>query len=61
MKVVNPQGRVVVITERMAKYYLTKPGWQKFQPPEATQKLKPVHVGGGWYDYPDGTRKRGKP
>ena len=56
MKVINPQGRVVVITSQMADYYLKKPGWEKFQLPEP----KPVHVGGGWYDYPDGTRKKGK-
>ena len=29
--------------------------------PEPTPDDQPVHVGGGWYLYPDGTKVRGNP
>jgi len=53
MKLINPHGRTVTVTESMHRRYSNKKGWRQVA-------FEPKAVGGGFYELSNGDRVQGK-
>jgi hypothetical protein len=58
MKLINPNGRVVSVTESMYRRYKAKIGWKPYT--ETQPSGFPKHTGGPWYELSDGSKVSGK-